>query len=103
MQIISEEPQKIYRKGFSGIILQAAGFVGNKYKKYSSKIAIAATFGATDFNLYESQKLRRRLNHKTPFYIQAFKGGHNWAPSDCFGRAVEWIEEEVFIKPKTNF
>jgi hypothetical protein len=95
----SEYP--LYRKGFRGVILQAAGFFSSyQYEKYPAKTAVATTFGNKDGNLYESQKSRRILNPKTPRYIDVFEGGHNWAPEETFNRALDWIEENAFIKVK---
>lgn len=89
-----------HRKGFSGVILQAAGFSSWKYEKYPKHTAVASTFGNKDSNLSESQKIRRNLNPKTASYIEIFKGGHNWAPEETFMRALDWIELKTFIQVK---
>ena len=89
-----------HRKGFRGVILQAAGFSSWEYEKYPKHTAVASTFGNEDFNLSESQKIRRNLNPKTPSYIEVFKGGHNWAPEETFIRALDWIEQKTFIQFK---
>ena len=94
----SEYPR--YRRGFRGVILQAAGFFSREYEKYPAKTTVATTFGNKDANLFESQRVRRHLNPKTPRYIEVFEGGHSWAPEETFNRALDWIEETTFIKVK---
>ena len=94
----SEYPR--YRKGFRGVILQAAGFFSWDYEKYPAQTAVASLFGDRDSNLYESQKARRILNPKTPSYIEIYKGGHGEAPLETLNRAMDWIEENTFIKVK---
>jgi len=96
---LSEYP--LYRKGFKGLLLQSAGFFDDyQYEKYPSSTVIAATFGVTDFNFYESQELRRELNSKVPRHIEFFNGGHSWAPKAAFEHSMNFLEDTICIKTK---
>ncbi|MCJ8329291.1 MAG: hypothetical protein MJH11_04775 [Lentisphaeria bacterium] len=95
------------RPGMRGIFCQAAGFAyGFKklkyreiYKKYPTHIAVAGSFGTSDSNLYESQDIRCSLPSKSARYIGFFKGGHTWCPENTFGHLMDWMENEVFLRP----
>ncbi len=95
---VSEYPH--CRKGFRGVILQSAGFFDGKYAEYPAATAVAGTFGTKDFNMYESQEIRRELNRRTPSHVEIFEGDHSWAPTPYFERAMDWMEEVTFITTK---
>ena len=101
-----------YRPGFRGLILQAAGmcsdyndcafiewFLGTK-----PNLLTFATFGDTDFNLWELDHLiatipAERFNH------EIFAGGHEGAPVETMNWAFAWLmantlEEEYVISGK---
>jgi hypothetical protein len=92
------------RSGFRGLVQQAAFFSLELLTERSTSIAMAfkkvavfGTFGSTDFNLYESDMLRRDLPDGVRRGAEVFEGGHAWAPVETFERGMDWIERQVFM------
>jgi hypothetical protein len=90
------------REGFMAVILQAAGFFAEvesvKYAAKNKEIMYFGTFGNTDMNLYESLEVRLGLPADTHRAIEVFEGGHAWAPTDVFDRALDWLERKIFVE-----
>ena len=93
------------RPGFAGIILQAAGFAqDNGYyitkpvEKYPN-LAVYMTMGKKDSNRSEIPKLSDALPRKTPFKLELFDGGHEWAPAECMDHAFDWLELLLLTSP----
>lgn len=88
------------RPGFQGLILQAAGF--SQRPAYligaNAHIAVYGTFGVQDFNLREARRLRAGVPSHTRSLIEVWDGGHSWAPTPVFDRALNWIERKVFLE-----
>ncbi|HCE44575.1 MAG TPA: hypothetical protein DET40_13600 [Lentisphaeria bacterium] len=105
----------LLRSGFSGIVCQSAGFAYKNtssagiidfYAKYPRQVAVAGTFGSKDFNLMESYTIWTILPAGSRKWIEIFEGGHEWCSADTFGRAMDWMEERVFVdkpvKPESS-
>ncbi len=109
----------LLRSGFSGIICQAAGFAYRSnsttipmaeflavYMKYPRQVAVAGTFGSKDDNIIESYTIWSMLPANSRKWIEIFEGGHEWGSADTFGRAMDWMEERVFldkpVKPESS-
>lgn len=90
------------RPGFAGILCQAAGFAYELvpdidiYQRFPRHILVAATFGDSDMNLYESQEFLRDLK-QCRVHVDFFKGGHGWCPAEHFETALDWLEEALFV------
>ena len=86
------------RPGFTGVVLQGAGFSQQKNAAYNVEgmnknrgMAVYGLFGQNDENKREAEKLERQLKgHK--FKSETFPGGHEWAPAEYMSNAIEWVE-----------
>ncbi|MES2996847.1 MAG: hypothetical protein V4733_08560 [Verrucomicrobiota bacterium] len=85
------------RPGFQGLILQAAGPASEKPGEYASrglrKLYVAMTMGTKDENATEVARLEKELP-KSRFEVFRFEGGHGWAPTPVFKKALEWVRAE---------
>jgi hypothetical protein len=92
------------RPGFAGVICQAAAFaqqfegMWETYAVYPPCILVAGTFGSTDGNITELQKIRRNLR-SSRVDILLFDGGHGHCPGPVFESCLDWMEEELFVTP----
>jgi hypothetical protein len=93
-----------FRPGFRGLILQAAGlcssyvddaclsitgYIANKADLYTF-----ATFGDTDFNLWELDYLEDNLPAERLNY-EVFQGGHGPAPVEVVNRGLRWMAAHI--------
>lgn len=90
------------RPGFCGLIMQGAGTdydeKTGEYRtagiKRNPSVYVAMTMGKTDSNKVEIERMKKLL----PAYRFAsfeFDGGHEWAPSEVFQNAMNWIKTNV--------
>jgi hypothetical protein len=92
------------RPGMIGVICQAAAFaqqfegMWETYAVYPPYVLVAGTFGSTDGNLHELQKIRRNLRFSR-VDIMLFEGGHGHCPAPIFESCLDWMEEELFVNP----
>lgn len=89
------------RPGFSGLVLQGAGVAYKPDGTYivsglhrTPPIYIAMTMGDHDKHILEVDAMRHWIG-STHFQSFAFPGGHEWAPSETFERAMSWVEARV--------
>jgi len=101
----------LLRAGFAGIICQSAGFAYRDtssegiigiYKKFPGHVAVAGTFGTKDFNIEEASTIWTFLPPTSRKWVEVFEGGHEWCPDVTFQRAMDWIEETVFVDKPTK-
>ena len=92
------------RPGFSGIILQGAGFFYDKtgyiYEtvKRNRQISVCVTMGKDDSNKIELDTMKSGIPSSTLVKNIMFDGGHTWAPAECMEQAVGWLLD---VLPKT--
>ncbi len=90
------------RSGFCGIILQGAGFAqhteGPRKGYYIVEslerrrdLAVYAIFGKNDSNISEIPRIRSAFPSYTEMETDVFDGGHEWAPSECMKKGIDWI------------
>jgi hypothetical protein len=98
------------RPGFSGLILQGAGFdyyqEGPKRGRYKymsvqdhGEIVVYGLFGDKDSNRIEIELTKRQLPEKTIREFTTFAGGHEWAPPDAMRNALDWIVAQGVARP----
>lgn len=80
----------------AGVIACGAGF-GREIKLSASiPFVLFGTAGVDDFNYSELKQLGRTLHDLgVPVRIEAFDGGHAWAPPALCIRALEWMEVQA--------
>jgi hypothetical protein len=84
-----------YRSGIHGLFLQAAGSTLIYYEHViRPDLYIFASFGNTDFNLYELDYMLAAMPPHL-FNYEVFIGGHEWAPVPTAERALTWLNEQV--------
>lgn len=95
------------RPGFAGVILQAAGASQNDKGVYyvsklkgSHPIFVAMIMGDKDSNKSEVERMKALIS---PPYFMAFPfaGGHAWAPTDVFEKAMGWMEQQLYRRSST--
>jgi hypothetical protein len=88
------------RPGFRGLILQGAGpaydarsnfFVAGI--KRQGQLRIAMTMGNADQNKGEVARMKGLFNGQK-LAVFEFDGGHTWAPSDVFEKAMAWLDKK---------
>lgn len=86
------------RPGFCGAILQGASIPHDAGGDYyfngtarRSSLAIAVTMGRTDPRVAEIREMQHDLR-PDQLAVFLFSGAHQWAPSEVFGKALDWIE-----------
>ena len=89
------------RPGFRGAILQGAGVPSDEKGKFyfydllrNQSMLVALVIGRNDPRRSEIFEMERQLGPKR-FGVLIFSGGHQWAPSDSFAKALNWIESRV--------
>ena len=89
-KVCSVYPQ--IRPGFRGMILQAAGPWGHKTFRQpaNANLIVYGTFGTHDPNFHHARSLRVSLPDGVRRMVEIWQGGHSWAPSDVFARALTW-------------
>ncbi len=87
------------RPGFQGLILQAAGFQQRPVylSGANAHIAVYGTFGNQDPNRREGRRIRGGVPPQTRTLIELWKGGHRWAPTSVFNRALDWLEAQALL------
>jgi len=77
----------------AGVVAQGAGFPAGMDQDPNPPFLYFAMVGNADFNLPEILELRRTLDQQgASFKIEVYNGRHEWAPSEVFEDAVEWME-----------
>jgi hypothetical protein len=89
------------RPGFSGLILQAAGFAYGENGQYHlaglkriHPLFVAMTMGDSDDNREEVGYMRDAFGG-TNLLVLNFKGGHMAAPRETIERALDWYEQQI--------
>jgi hypothetical protein len=98
------------RPGFSGIILQGAGFCWFTSRKekglnayyygtveQDKDICVYALFGSHDSNIVEIDYLKSSFPRHTRREIVIFEGKHEWAPKECLDQAIAWVEQTTLM------
>lgn len=92
------------RPGFSGVILQGAGFPPNGQGGYHvgalrrvSGFPIAMIFGDHDNNVAETKGVKSALP-SAHYDVLCFPGNHGWAPPELFSEALSWVEAQVYTE-----
>ncbi len=88
------------RSGFRGLVLQAAGLWSPRIFADGANrdLVIYGTFGAFDFNLKFARQVRRAIPPGARGLAEVWDGGHAWAPPEVFDRAMDWVEDAVFLR-----
>jgi len=93
------------RPGFCGLILQAAGVMLDEQNNYLTaglkqlpQLRIAMTVGTFDANMAEIAPMKSAFSTQQLAVFQ-FNGGHTWAPSATFRKAMAWLNGEGSGKP----
>lgn len=88
------------RPGFQGLILQGAGYSGPAWvlTRSNARITVYGLFGAQDPNRREARRIRRRLPLHTRSLVEIWDGGHDWAPSRAFDRALHWVVDKALLE-----
>ena len=88
------------RPGFQGLILQGAGFSGPAWvlTRSNARVTVYGLFGAHDPNRREAHRIRRRLPLHTRSLVEIWDGGHDWAPSHAFERALDWAVDKALLE-----
>ncbi len=86
------------RSGFRGVIAQAAGLWNPRMfaDPVHARLVVFGTFGAMDPNL----RFARQIRAATPpgqGLVEVWDGGHGWAPAPVMERALDWVEDRVFL------
>jgi hypothetical protein len=88
------------RPGFEGLILQSAGASLDAHGKFNvtglkcqPHLRIAMVLGKTDKNFGEIARMKSLLSGPR-FADFVFDGGHTWAPTDVFEKAMAWVTEK---------
>lgn len=87
------------KPGFQGMILQAASFQQRPVylSGANAHIAIYGTFGHQDRNMREARRIRAGVPPHTRALVELWEGGHTWAPTAVFNRALDWLEEKALL------
>ena len=87
------------RPGFRGMILQAAGPWGARVfaEPGNGKLLVYGTFGTMDPNFHHARRMRVSMPTGIRRLVEIWDGGHAWAPSDVFERALDWIERAALL------
>ena len=88
------------RPGFQGLILQGAGYSGPAWvlTRSNARVTVYGLFGAKDPNRREARRIRRRLPLHTRSLVEIWDGGHDWAPSHAFERALDWAVDKALLE-----
>ncbi|MHC4225095.1 MAG: hypothetical protein ACYSUN_13975 [Planctomycetota bacterium] len=109
------DTRRLYMVGFSGTAREAwefasripdnvAGVIGfgaglpgewmdRAFAVSKGEVAFFGGAGTSDFNYEELRELDAALKDtEIPHRIEFFDGGHQWAPRELCGRAVDWME-----------
>ncbi len=82
-----------YPTQVAGVIGCAAGFPTDRVPSKDTPFAYFAAIGNLDFNYYEIQSLRPKLEESgIPFRIHVFDGEHWWPKAEVATEALEWME-----------
>jgi hypothetical protein len=86
------------RPGFRGVIAQAADLWNPRMfaDPAHARLVVFGTFGAMDPNL----RYARQIRAATPpgqGLVEVWDGGHSWAPAPVLARALDWVEDRVFL------
>ena len=89
------------RPGFSGLILQAAGFAYGENGQYHlaglkriHPLFVAMTMGDSDDNREEVGSMRDAFGG-TNLLVLNFRGGHVAAPREIIERALDWSDQQI--------
>ena len=88
------------RPGFQGLILQGAGYSGPAWvlTRSNARVTVYGLFGDRDPNRREARRIRRRLPLHTRSLVEMWNGGHDWAPSHAFERALDWVVDKALLE-----
>ena len=88
------------RPGFQGLVLQGAGYSGPAWvlTRSNARVTVYGLFGAQDPNRREAHRIRRRLPLHTRSLVEIWDGGHEWAPSHAFERALDWVVDKALLE-----
>ena len=88
------------RPGFQALILQGAGYSGPAWvlTRSNARVTVYGLFGAQDPNRREARRIRRRLPLHTRSLVEIWDGGHEWAPSQAFERALDWAVDKALLE-----
>ena len=88
------------RPGFQGLILQGAGYSGPAWvlTRSNAGVTVYGLFGTQDPNRREAHRIRRRLPLHTRSLVEIWDGGHDWAPSYAFERALDWVVDKALLE-----
>jgi hypothetical protein len=64
----------------------------------NADLVVYGTFGAADPNLHHTIRIRRGLPPTVKRLVEVWDGGHGWAPKPVAERALDWIEDKVFLE-----
>lgn len=77
----------------AGVIACGAGFPPEMSPSKDMPFVFFGTAGVEDFNYAEMKQLDRTLDGLGVAHrVEAFEGGHAWAPAELCTRAIEWLE-----------
>jgi hypothetical protein len=86
------------RRGFAGLWLQGAGLAAYDNRQYlklpRNGLAVYATLGSWDSNLPELARVREMFS---TFGFEIFDAGHAMPPVEVADRAVDWLEEQLYL------
>ncbi|MGD0652058.1 MAG: hypothetical protein ABSA97_13140 [Verrucomicrobiia bacterium] len=99
----------VFRPGFRGLILQAAGFgydkSGYRYDsvKKNRDLLVYGIFGSRDqLNFKEVARVQEALPPYTVSQMEVWSGKHQWAPAESLERGVDWMERKIFLENRTT-
>ena len=88
------------RPGFQGLVLQGAGYSGPAWvlTRSNARVTVYGLFGNQGPNRREANRIRRRLPLHTRSLVEIWEGGHDWAPTASFERALSWVEDKALLE-----
>ena len=96
------------RPGFCGLILQAAGVMFDNSNNYITaglkrdhQLHIAMLMGTADDNVAEIDPMKKAFGDEQ-LAVFPFPGGHAWAPSWAFAKAMTWLLGKSSGNPATS-